>query len=312
MRAVVLASLEDKARTTDLPRPEIGDGECLVRVVAASINAFDWKVADGMMTHNFEYEFPVTIGRDFSGVVDESRVDQFAAGDEVFGYLSSSRLHDGSFAEYMRTRNACMAGKPEAVEHAVAAAIPLAGVTALRCVEPLQLSEGQSLLVVGAPGGVGSFIVQLAARAGARVLASGLPEDEEYLRELGAEVALARGDELERAVREHFPAGVDAAVDLVNRGEEFMRTARLVARGGAAVSTHGQAKGEAFDELGLTAVNASSQGDPTVLAALGERVASGEIRVPVSSSFPLERAVEGLAAARDEHVRGKSVVTVTG
>jgi NADPH:quinone reductase len=313
MRALVLENLEMPTRVADIAVPDIGPDEYLVRVAAASLNAFDWKVAAGMMAHNFDYDFPVTIGRDFAGRIEAagSAASRFSVGEEVFGYLSSTRLHHGSIAEFVATGNACMVAKPVRLDIASAAAVPLGGVTAMRCLEQLGLEHGRTVLIVGAAGGVGSFAVQLAARAGASVIATGLPEDNEYLCGLGASHVVDYRDDLEQSVREICPDGVDAVVDLVNRGEDFLRSARLAASGGAAVSTHRQADSDELAELGVRGVNVGGTPDPDLLAELGRLAADGEISVPVSGTFSLEQAADGLARIRDEHVRGKYVIAVS-
>jgi NADPH:quinone reductase len=312
MRALVLESFDSGARVADVPVPEIGPGEFLVRVAAASINAFDWKIATGMLTNNFHFDFPVTIGRDFAGRIEAAGDDAagFAVGDEVYGYLSSTELHHGSLAEYLPTGNACMAPRPAEVDVASAAALPLSGMTARRCVEQLGLAPGKSVLIVGATGGVGSFAVQLAAVAGASVVATGLPEDAAYLHGLGAGTVVDHREDVEAAVRADFPGGVNAVIDLVNRGDDFMRSARLVAPGGAAVSTHRQADPERLAEFDVTAVNVGGTPDQALLAELGRLVATGDITAPISGMFPLEQAAEGLAHIRNEHVRGKYVITI--
>ena len=313
LRAAVLSSFDSSAQVTDVAAPQADAGEYLVRVVAASINAFDWKIAQGMLANNFQFDFPVTLGRDFAGVITEAGVaaEGFTVGDAVFGYTTGNRLHHGSLAEYLPTSSVCMTAKPDELSFRDAAALPLSGMTALHCVAPLELRSGASVLVVGAAGGVGSMIVQLAHRAGATVVATGLPEDDEFLHGLGADQVLDYRHDLAGAVSERFPTGLDAVIDLVNRGEDFMQNARLAADGGAVVSVHRQADPEQLGALGLRAINASGiPADPNELAHLGEIAAVGELTAPIVGSFPLERAVEALTHIRDQHVRGKYVIDI--
>lgn len=313
MRATVLESFDRHAQVMDVPMPAVGPSDYIVRVVAASVNAFDWKIAKGMLANNFSFDFPVTIGRDFAGVISHAggATESFNVGDAVFGCTVGRSLHHGSLAEYVSTASACFTAKPPLLSFAKAAALPLSGLTALSCVEPLGLRAGQTILVVGAPGGVGSLVVQLAARAGATVLATGLPEDTDYLTGLGAASVIDYREGLEARVRELFPDGVDAAVDLVNRGEDFMRTAGLVVRGGAIASTHRQADPEKLAERGLTAVNATSNPETASLARLGELAAAGEISASIVGTYTLEQAIDALTYIRDNHVRGKYVVEVS-
>ncbi len=312
MRAIVLREFGQAAELGELPVPEIGPEEFLVRVAAASVNAFDWKIAAGMMANNFEFAFPVTIGRDFAGeiVAAGERASGFAVGDQVFGYLSSQRLHQGSLAEYLPSGNACMTLKPAGLEFRAAAALPLAGMTAMRCVTQLELGPGKRLLVVGASGGVGSFIVQLAARAGASVLATGHTEDAEFLRSLGAAAVIDHRADVAAQVAQHAPDGLDAVIDLVNRGDDFVASARLTRAGGAAVSTHRQADEQTLAQFGVRAVNAAGLPDQGLLEQLGEMAASGQLTVPISGEFTLDHGAQALEFIRVQHVRGKYVVTV--
>ena len=146
-----------------------------MRVQASSANPVDNAIAAGMLKGMVEHEFPVVLGRDFAGVVEQAGpgVTRFAAGDEVFGYIPHADpvVHHGSWAELIAVPEDRVAATPAGVETALAGATPLAGITALFCVDALELSEGDSVLVVGATGGVGSFAVQLAGLAGAHVIA---------------------------------------------------------------------------------------------------------------------------------------------
>jgi len=313
VRAVVLSSFDSTAQVMDAPMPTPRDDEFLVRVMAASINAFDWKIAQGMLTNNFQFDFPVVIGRDFAGVIADAgaKAEGFAIGDAVFGFGTGNRLHHGSLAEYLPTGDACLVAKPDDLTFTDAAALPLAGMTALHCVAPLELQAGQSVLVIGAAGGVGSVIVQLAHRAGATVLATGLPEDRDFLIGLGADEVLDYRDDLPSAVRHRLPQGVDAVIDLVNRGDQFMQFAQLAVTGGAVVSVHRQADPAQLGARGLRAINASgTPAEPAELARLGALAAAGELSAAVVGSFSLENAVAGLAHIREQHVRGKYVIDI--
>src|ERR671931_1317728 len=194
----------------DLPGPEPAANEVLVRVRASSINPIDNAIAAGMLKDMFEHVFPVTLGRDYAGVAERvgAEVTGFAAGDEVFGFLPgfSPAVHDGAWAELITVpENVSIARKSAGVDLAAAGSAPLAAVTAMTAIDALALSPGETLLVVGASGGVGGFAVQLAAAAGATVLAPGLPEDDAYLRDLGVSEVLPRERDVVAAVRERHP-----------------------------------------------------------------------------------------------------------
>src|SRR4051812_40009732 len=205
-----------------LPDPSPADNEILVRVQASSVNPVDHSIAAGMLTQmGVEYEFPVTLGRDYAGVVQQAgtAVRGYQPGDQVFGFLlhANPTARDGAWAELLTvTEEQSIAPAPAGVDLAIAGAAPLAGITAMTAVDALELSEGDVLLVAGATGGVGSLAVQVAAKAGATVIAPVLPEDEDFLRGLGVSTIVPREGDVAAAVRERFPDGVDALLDLVN------------------------------------------------------------------------------------------------
>src|SRR3954451_18521264 len=191
IRAVTLDKPETPpALRDDLPAPTAADNEVLVRVQSSSVNPVDNSIAAGMLSQmGVEYGYPVILGRDYAGVVEQvgSGVSVFGPGDQVFGFLlhANPKAHDGSWAELITvTTDQSIAPAPDGIELAIAGAAPLAGITAMTLVDAIDLSEGEVLLVVGGTGGVGSLAIQLAVQAGARVIAPALPEDETFLRDL--------------------------------------------------------------------------------------------------------------------------------
>jgi NADPH:quinone reductase-like Zn-dependent oxidoreductase len=167
MRAVVMHEPGDPdvLRLEEIDDPESGDGEVLIRVRAASVNAIDWKVRRGLL----DTPLPVVLGRDASGTVELSRADGFAAGDEVFGMTES-----GAYAELAAAAAGKIGRKPAGISHEQAAGIPVAGMTAWQALfDRGGLESGQTVLIAGAAGGVGHFAVQFAVRAGARVIGTG-------------------------------------------------------------------------------------------------------------------------------------------
>src|SRR5215210_4399519 len=223
MRAVTLDAFDTPpVLRADLQDPTPAPTDVLVRVRASSVNPADKGIAAGMLKQmGLEYEFPVTLGRDYAGVVEQvgPEVTRYSVGDEVFGFLlhANPTVRDGSWAELIAVRQDMFIGQaPHGVDLATAGAAPLAGIAAIMAVDALELSEGDTVLIVGATGGVGSLAVQLAVRAGATVVAPALPEDEAYLRDLGVSELLPRDGDLAAAAREHHPDGFDAVLDLVN------------------------------------------------------------------------------------------------
>ena len=289
----------------DLPEPRPGENEVVVRVHASSVNPVDVFIAAGALKETAEHEFPVILGRDFAGVVEEvgPAVDRYQVGDAVFGFVpyAGPAVHDGSWAEFILVpQDNLAAAKPADVDLTHAGAAPVAGITAIAAFDALALEEGQAVLVVGASGGVGSFFVQLAASAGANVLAPGLPEDEEYLRGLGASVVLDRAADVAAAVRELFPDGVDAILDSVSQTPD----ASLLKDGGRLASPLGAA-GD-----GPGRFNVMSQPTPANVERLGGLLESGTLRVSLQQSYGLEQAGEALQALPATHTQGKLGVRI--
>ena len=157
----------------DLPVPEPDEGQVRVRVAVAGVNPFDNAVIQGYLKDVMEHRFPLVPGMDAAGSIDAvgAGVSAWSAGDDVFGAVGKMYLGGGTLAEFVTMSAGTIAGRPSAIERAVAAAIPTAGVTALIIADALALVEGHTVVAVGATGGVGTYFVQLAAKRGARVVA---------------------------------------------------------------------------------------------------------------------------------------------
>jgi NADPH:quinone reductase-like Zn-dependent oxidoreductase len=306
MRAFILDSFDTPARLRDdVPEPHRADGELLVRVHASSVNPVDAFIAAGYLKQYAEYEFPVTLGRDFAGVVEQTGggVGTYDAGDDVYGFVPSNdpAVHDGSWAELITVpEDNQVAAKPRSLDMAHAGAAPLAAITALAAFDALAPTPGKAVLVVGATGGVGGFFTQLAANAGANVIAPGFPEDEDYLRGLGVNELLDRNADLEASVRERHADGVDAILDVVSDSAWDS----LLKEGGRLASSRGTA-GEGPQRFNLMA-----QPTPENLRRLAELFDAGTLRIYIQESYDLARAGEALAALGG-HTRGKIGISIS-
>jgi NADPH:quinone reductase-like Zn-dependent oxidoreductase len=313
VRAVVIDGFGDPPHLASFPLPELAAGQVLIEVQASSVNAFDWKAADGRFKDSFDYQFPVTIGRDYAGVVRAvgGEVRRVAEGDAVVGYFTGQQLHRGAFATHVLAgEDECFVRRPAGLDAVTAACLPLAGVVALRCVEAVKPAAGDRVLILGAPGGVGSLAVQLAAAAGAHVIASGRADDEAYLRDLGAADVIEPGEGLIKEVRAKYQEGVNGLIDLVDYRPAFLAHAELLADGGRAASVHRAVDEVLFAERGLHGVNVSSYPDRALLEQLATLAAHGSLRTVIAGRYTLDQAPAALAAARDEHTRGKLVIEI--
>src|SRR3712207_6043582 len=150
MRAIATEKLGGPIAVIDVPTPEIGAGEVLIRVRAAGVNPFDWKVADGELRDEKEHRFPLILGFDAAGVVERvgANVTELAEGDEVYGYLFKPVIGEGTYAEHVGAPAAIVAKKPESVGFAEAAALPTPGLAALDLVDAVDVEEGDRKSVV--------------------------------------------------------------------------------------------------------------------------------------------------------------------
>jgi NADPH2:quinone reductase len=254
-----------------------------------------------------EHEYPVILGRDYAGTVEQAgaAVSGDRPGDHVYGFLlhANPTVRDGAWAELITvSEELSIAPAPDGIELATAGVAPLAGITAMTAIDALDLSDGDVLLVAGATGGVGSLAVQLAARAGARILAPALPEDEAFLRELGASDVLPRDGDIVQLIRERYPDGVDALLDLVNYASG---TYDAALKPGARVASPTGAAGEGPGRTNLMAAPS-----PQNLRRLGALLTDGTLRIPVQATYELAQAPEALAALTGEHTQGKLAIQV--
>jgi len=313
MRAMAMTDYESGISLHELPKPEPAPNELLVRVRASSVNRIDVLVAGGALKGMLGYEFPVVPGRDFAGTVDgvDSDVSRFRVGDEVFGWLNKPTLHDGAWAEYATVpEDGFVARKPDGLDFTEAAALPLAGVTALVAVDEVDPQAGDTVLVVGADGGVGSYAVQLAASRGATVLATAKPGDEPRLRALGAaETIDYTQQDVADAVRERHRNGISALIDVVDEAEGFARLVELVREGGRAASSMQAVPADPLG--GVAATNVVASADVSVMARLAELAAKGDVRPAIDVVLTLDEtpaAIERFAAGK----RGKIVISIAG
>ncbi|MBC9820665.1 NADP-dependent oxidoreductase [Terrabacter sp. MAHUQ-38] len=238
MRAVVVNEFHATPTVEEIEVPEPAEGEVRVRVHAAAVNGFDVGELHGFLTGWFEHRFPLVLGKDFAGTVDAvgPGVSDLAEGDRVFGVVTKDYLGDGSFADYVTVPTSVgVARLPDDVDFLHGAALGLAGAAALACIDAADPAQGRTILVVGATGGVGNQVVQLASQAGAHVIATGSSEAEQQLvRRLGAAEVVDYHADVPAAVLAAHPGGVDVAIHLAGDAAALVPVLR---QGGTLVST---------------------------------------------------------------------------
>ena len=232
MRAFVVEEFGKTGSVREVPDPEPGPNQVLVRVSAAGVNPSDMAIVNGVFAqYGMEHRFPLIPGGDLSGHVVEAPKDAaLGSGNEVFGAVGGTVFGEGSWAELVAVGVGDVAVKPSSLDHVAASGVATGGLTALNALEAAGLDEGAVLLLVGATGGVGSYATQLAALRGILVIAVSRGENAPYARELGAAETIdyTRGDLLDLVRASHLE-GVDALIDLANaRGGKDNITAVLV------------------------------------------------------------------------------------
>jgi len=309
MHAFAINALGDVGSLRELPTPVPGPGEILVRVCAAGVSSIDLKIRDGTK-HVDNVQFPFVLGQECAGVVAQvgSGV-QFHPGGEVFGAFWTA----GTFAEYVLVPvvRVGVAPKPAGLDFIQAAALPIPMLGAQSAMWALGPGAGQTVLLIGATGCVGSYILQLAVQGCKRIIATARPGAEEQVRKLGAtEVIDYTSTDMVSAVRAMHSDGVDALIDLVSDRPTFTHHAGAVRRGGKLVSTIHSADVELLEKRGFTAVNINTLGSYTGMDQVARTMIDTPLFIPIVRTYPLAEAGEALAQLQTGHARGKIVLTV--
>jgi NADPH:quinone reductase-like Zn-dependent oxidoreductase len=304
MKAIVVARAGalDSLSLIDVPVPEIDDGEVLVRIEAIGVGVHDrW-----FMPENARFPYP--IGIEAAGTIEKAgeEVTRFRPGDRVM-FINSTQPKGGVWAEFSVVPERAVIPLPDALDFVRAAALPVAGGTALASIRLLGLEPGDTVFMAGASGAIGTLAIQLARSRTCRVAASASTRNHDYLRSLGAELAVDyREPDWVEQVRGWMPGGVDAALAIQpGTGTECMRAVR---DGGKVVTVSGdRLSAERRIEVEQVIVGPDMRTD---LAEMAGEVASGRIYVEVERIYPFERGVEALEKTETRHARGKVVLTL--
>jgi NADPH:quinone reductase-like Zn-dependent oxidoreductase len=310
MRAIAIERFggRDELRPMDLPDPKVGPDSVLVRVRAAGVNPVDFKLREGYLDGAFNHRFPVVLGWDVAGVVEQAgpAVVDLAVGDEVYAYGRKTEVAEGTYAELVSLPAAMVARKPAGLSFTQAAGLPLAGLTAWQAlVEAADVQRGERVLVQAAAGGVGHLAVQIAVARGAEVLGSASPANHDFVRSLGAAEVI---DYTAGPVADRVDPEVDVLFDLFG-GDGLADARRAVRPAGRVVSLADTSPaGDRHDVTGrYVFVHPSAAG----LDALTELVNAGALRVEVAATHPLEDAAAAHRLLEEGHVRGKVVLEVS-
>jgi NADPH:quinone reductase-like Zn-dependent oxidoreductase len=288
----------DVLRVADVPIPEPSQGEVLVKVKAASINPGEAKIREGMLHARYPATFPSGEGSDLAGIVTKvgPGVVGITTGDEVIGFTDRRASH----AEYVVVEAQNLTAKPKNVPWEVAGSLAIAGTTAYAVVRAVSLKPGDTVAVSAAAGGVGSIAVQLARRAGAKVIGIASPANRDWLTARGVE-PIAYGEGLADGLRK---AGINAFIDA--HGSGYVKLA--IELGVARDRIDTIADFAAVKEYGVKAEGTQEARNAAVLAELAALVASGELEVPIAATFPLDDVRAAFKLLEQGHTRGKIVL----
>jgi NADPH:quinone reductase-like Zn-dependent oxidoreductase len=289
------------------PRPQPKADEVLIRVHAAGVNPIDWKVREGEMKDFWPHKFPLILGWDVSGVVEEigPRVSQFKKGDEVYSLPDPTR--NGAYADYVVVREAELARKPNSLHHIRAAAVPLAALTAWQALfDTAQLQPGQRVLIHAGTGGVGHFAVQFAKWKGAHVLATASTKNQDLLRELGVDEPI----DYTQQRFEDIAQNVDVVLD-TRGGETQERSWSVLKKGGNLVSLVQPPSEEKAKELGVRAAFLGAQSNGAQLAKIAKIIDSGKLTPVIDRILPLSEVRRAHELSKSGHTHGKIVLRIS-
>ena len=315
MKAIVMNQFggRDVLAWADVPKPECGAGEVLVRVKAAGVNPVDWKIREGWLKEMFPHAFPLIPGWDVAGIVEAvgAQVPQWRPGDEVYAYARKPKVQHGAYAEFIALDAAHVARKPSNLSFEEAASVPLAGLTAWQSLfDAAQLKETERVLIHAAAGGVGSFAVQLARNAGAEVFGTASARNHAFLKELGASLAIDyRTEKIPDVIRKAAPDGLDVVYDCVG-GAALEQTPELLRENGRLVTIVDPEVAQRFAEQGLNASFVFVEPNSGQLDALRAQLEDGRLKTHVAAVFPLAEAAKAHELIEQQHTRGKIVLTV--
>ncbi len=290
----------------DLADPVAGSGEVVIDVVAASVNAADWKFRAGEYARHAQSKFPLVPGRDFSGVISAvgHGVDDLKTGHAVFGVLEAGK--EGTYAEKIAVKAAIVAKKPEGLSHVNAAALALTGLTAINSIEDtLKLQPGETILIQGGAGGVGSFAIQFAKHIGARVITTTSAANRDYVRDLGAdEIIDYNTQDFTQVV-----TGCDAVFDTVG-GDVAQKSFAVLKPGGRAAFIASGAQAPKPNRNDVTSLRPPVGRSRLSLDRIAQLIQAGAIRPPAIKLYRLSDAAAAHQLSESRHFRGKLVFQV--
>ncbi|MGA3152975.1 MAG: NADP-dependent oxidoreductase [Streptosporangiaceae bacterium] len=291
----------DVLRVAEVPRPEPGPGQVLVQVKAAGINPGEAKIRDGSLHARFPATFPSGQGSDLAGIVAQTGpgVTGVSIGDEVIGFTDDR----ASQAEFVLAEQQNLTLRPAAVPWEVAGSLFVAGSTAYAAVRAVGASSGDTVVVAGATGGVGSIAVQLTRLAGATVVGLASEAGHDWLTGHGV-IPVSYGEGAADRIREAAGGKIDAFIDAFGAG--YVQLALELGVRPERIDTI--ANFSAVEQYGVKAEGSAAGASASVLAELAAMIAAGQLEIPVAATFPLSQVQDAYRRLAEGHVIGKIVL----
>ena len=308
MKAIVVHNYggPEVLKYEDTRRPEPKEDQILVRAIEAGVNPVDASIRSERGAKFFGITLPFIPGYDIAGVVEKTgaKIAKFKPGDSVYAYLS---LKDGGgYAEYAVATEVEAAPKPKSIRFVEAAGVPVVALTAWQAlIDTAKLSVGQTVLIHGGSGGVGSFAIQIAKARGAKVIATASTANQDLLKQLGADVAI----DYTKQKFEDVAKDVDVVLDSVGK-DTLARSYGVVKKGGFIVTLVSRLDQAELDKHGIRGASLSVNPDSSELAEIGKLIDANKIKVIVSQTFPLSEAMKAQEQVATGHTRGKIVLKV--
>src|SRR5438874_7996865 len=288
MKAIVLHEYggPEVLKYEDVPWPEPKEDQILIRVIAAGVNPVDGMIRSGMFATHEKTAFPRILGADIAGVVEKTgtKITKFKAGDAVYAYISLE--NEGGYAAYALATEYEASPKPKSLDYVEAAAVPVVALTAWQAlIDTAKLRAGQTVLIHGGSGGVGTFAIQIAKAHGARVIATASTANQDLLKQLGADIAI----DYTKTKFEDIAKDVDVVLDSVGK-DTLARSYGVMKKGGFIVSLVARPDQAELAKRGLRGASLSVEPNSNELAEIGNLIDEKKIRVIVSQVFPLSEA----------------------
>ena len=288
----------------DVPRPEPKENEALVQVIAAGVNPVDALIRTGKYAKFFGTTVPLIPGYDIAGIVEKTgaKITKLKAGDSIYAYV----LWGGGYAEYAVATEGEATAKPKSLNYIEAAAAPLVALTAWQAlIDTAKLSAGQTVLIHGGSGGVGSMAIQIAKARGAKVIATASTSNQELLKQLGADVAI----DYTKTKFEDVAKDVDVVLDSVGK-DTLARSYGVVRKGGIIATLVAQPNQAELDKHGIRGAAISVKPNASELAEITKLIEEKKIKPVVSQVLLLTEAVKAQEQAATHHTRGKIVLKI--